>query len=82
MYMQASILDLRYKMRDVLAGLDRGETIVVTHQGKRRAKLVPIRESKTLSVKEHPYFGSRSDTENSASVAEYMKQLRKSRHAI
>ena len=42
MHMQASILDLRYKMRAVLEGLERGETITITHQGKKKGVLTPI----------------------------------------
>jgi len=41
--MKATILDLRYRMKDVLAALERGETITVLHHCKAKARLVSIR---------------------------------------
>jgi len=35
--MRASIVDLRYHMKDVLGVLDRGETVIVLHRGKEKA---------------------------------------------
>jgi antitoxin (DNA-binding transcriptional repressor) of toxin-antitoxin stability system len=43
--MEASIVDLRYRMKSVLEALDRGESVTVLHRGKPRARLEPI-ESK------------------------------------
>jgi prevent-host-death family protein len=40
--MKATILDLRYRMKDVLEAVDRGETVTVFHRGKAKARLVPI----------------------------------------
>ena len=39
--MEASIVDLRYRMKDVLRAIDRGETVTVTYRGKEKARLVP-----------------------------------------
>jgi prevent-host-death family protein len=40
--MNASIVDLRYRMKDVLKALDRGEPVTVLYRGKEKARLVPI----------------------------------------
>nr|VFJ59033.1 MAG: hypothetical protein BECKFM1743C_GA0114222_102382 [Candidatus Kentron sp. FM]VFJ75532.1 MAG: hypothetical protein BECKFM1743A_GA0114220_108422 [Candidatus Kentron sp. FM]VFK11782.1 MAG: hypothetical protein BECKFM1743B_GA0114221_102072 [Candidatus Kentron sp. FM] len=37
--MQASILDLQYKAKDVLGAIDKNEVAVVTHEGKAKATL-------------------------------------------
>jgi antitoxin (DNA-binding transcriptional repressor) of toxin-antitoxin stability system len=39
--MNATIVDLRYKMKHVLRAIDRGETVTVLYRGKERAKLIP-----------------------------------------
>jgi antitoxin (DNA-binding transcriptional repressor) of toxin-antitoxin stability system len=40
--MKATIVDLRYHMKDVLSAIDRGETVTVLYRGKEKAKLIPI----------------------------------------
>jgi hypothetical protein len=47
--MDATVLDLRYRMADVLKALDRREEVRVLYHGK---------------VTAHPYFGSRPDQES------------------
>ena len=59
--MQASILDLRYRMKDVLKAVERRETVDVLYHGKLKARLVPIEAAKSQKqskrVQEHPFFG-------------------------
>lgn len=64
-------------MRSVLEGLDKGETVTITHQGKKRAVLVPIKTDTTKSITEHEFFGM-NNTEKS--VEEIMSELRKKRY--
>ena len=40
--MKATIVDLRYRMKDVLRAIDRGEAVTVLYRGKEKAKLMPI----------------------------------------
>ena len=40
--MNATIVDLRYKMKHVLRAIDRGETVTVLYRGKERARLTPV----------------------------------------
>jgi len=82
MHMQASVLDLRYKMRAVLEGLERGETITITHQGKKKGILVPVKSTGKKAVSEHAFFGMRAKDSRKESVEEYMKRLRKPRYAL
>ncbi len=41
--MEASIVDLRRRTREILAALDRNETVIITYRGKPKATLTPIR---------------------------------------
>jgi antitoxin (DNA-binding transcriptional repressor) of toxin-antitoxin stability system len=40
--MKASVTDLRYRMKDLLRVIDRGETIPVFYRGKQIATLMPL----------------------------------------
>ena len=59
--MNATTLDLRYRTREVLSSLDRGESVVITFRGKPRGLISPYREAATTkdapSIVEHPFIG-------------------------
>ena len=55
--MEASILDLRYKMKDVLKALDRNEIVKILYHGKLKGVITPCRRIVSKKVKEHPFFG-------------------------
>lgn len=72
--MQASIVELRYHMKDVLKALERNEIVQVLYHGKVKATLIPEPIKRKLGpVHQHPFFGM--DSGNS-SVLEIMQQLR------
>ena len=74
--MKASIVDLRYKMNDVLKALDRNEKVTVLYRGKVKGVLIPSGEKKDLKITEHPFFGMLSQ-DTSKSVVDVMNDLRK-----
>lgn len=77
--MKASIVDLRYKMKDVLKALDRNEEVKILYHGKLKGVIVPRHDrSETTSVKSHPFFGMLKDSD--LSVAETVAELRKGRY--
>ncbi len=76
--MRANIVDLRYRMRDVLNALNRNEEVVILYHGKEKAVIVPIRKKKMRSVKQHPFFGMLSDEKSS--VEDIMEKLRGDRY--
>lgn len=77
--MKASIVDLRYKMSDVLKALDRNEEITILYRGTARGKIVPLGgEVPKLKVHQHPFFGSVKDSNDS--VAEVMEKVRSARY--
>jgi antitoxin (DNA-binding transcriptional repressor) of toxin-antitoxin stability system len=72
--MNASVVDLRYKMNEVLQAVDRRETVTVMYHGKAKAAIVPIETGRTIKVSNHPFFGM-ADTPKQ-SVEEVMDDLR------
>ncbi len=71
--MNATVVDLRYRMNDVLKALERKESINVLYRGKVKGILYPAMEEPTGKVTEHPFFGVR---EGGPDVEQQMAALR------
>ena len=83
--MKATIVDLRYRMKDVLRAIDRGETVTVSYRGKEKAKLVPItapEEEPRPKVTDLPFFGMWKDREDMADPVAYIRKIRKPRALV
>jgi hypothetical protein len=78
--MKASIVDLRYKTREILEALGRNETVSVMYHGKVKGILSPARNESTRSVSDHPFFGMKSG--EVLSVEEEMNRLRGARYDL
>jgi antitoxin (DNA-binding transcriptional repressor) of toxin-antitoxin stability system len=78
MAMRASVLDLRYRMKEVLKALERRERVSLLYHGKVKGAIVPVGEERVSRTAEHPFFGmaSRSDE----SVVSVMDRLRGGRY--
>lgn len=79
--MEASIVDLRYKMNDVLKALKRNEQVKVFYRGTLCGVIVPAHEKKMnkhKKIEKHPFFGMHDDY--SKSVSDEMDELRGSRY--
>jgi antitoxin (DNA-binding transcriptional repressor) of toxin-antitoxin stability system len=59
--MRASIVDLRYKMKDILRALERRETVTILYHGKVKGTIVPAERNDEPRVAAHPFFGMRAD---------------------
>ncbi|MCI5223944.1 MAG: type II toxin-antitoxin system Phd/YefM family antitoxin [Candidatus Electrothrix sp. AR4] len=81
--MQASIVDLRYKMNDVLKALERNEKVSVLYRGKIKGILIPSstvsKHDKKKKISEHSFFGM-APADPDKSVAEEMDALRGGRY--
>ena len=77
--MKATVVDLRYKMNDVLKALDRNEKVTVLYRGKVKGVLIPLGEKNQLKIKEHPFFGM-SSQDAGQSVSDIMDELRRPRY--
>ena len=79
--MKATIVDLRYRMKDVLSAVDRGETVTVLYRGKPKARIVPISKKEALDkIINDPAFGMWKDREDMADSVEYIDRLRRELH--
>ena len=78
--MKATVVDLRYKMNDVLKALDRNENVTVLYRGKVKGVLVPSGQPQIdIKISEHPFFGM-SSLETDKSVSDTLEILRGGRY--
>ena len=75
--MKASVVDLRYKMHEVIKALDKREKVTILYRGKVKGIILPAGTDKSNKVEDHPFFGMAGKEEKS--VTEQMKELRGSR---
>jgi antitoxin (DNA-binding transcriptional repressor) of toxin-antitoxin stability system len=83
--MDATIVDLRYRMKDVLRAIDRGETVNVLYRGKKKAVLTPVTDEPRLKgakVSEQPFFGLWRDRDDMADPVVYVRELRRPRPLV
>ena len=77
--MKASAKDLRYKTREIIAALERGEEVLLTYRGQEKAEIIPVRK-KTLKIsgerEEIPLFGIWRDNEKTSDVNAYIDRIR------
>lgn len=78
--MEATIVDLRYKMNDVLKALERNEKVTVRYRGKVKGVLVPSTSGKkTGKISDHPFFGMAA-AESGKPVLEELSEIRGNRY--
>ncbi len=75
--MKASIVDLRYRMNDVLKALERNEEVHILYHGKTKGVLKAASNSSQAKVSEHPFFNMRQSED---AVDEEMNRLRDGRY--
>ena len=75
--MRANVVDLRYRMNDVLKALDRREAVSILYHGKVKGVISPALSRTGAKVSDHPFFGM---TEETTSVDKEMQILRGGRY--
>lgn len=75
--MKASILDLRYRMNNVLKALERNESVSILYHGKLKGIITPGTTLTNRKVSEHPFFNMRKSAK---SVEQEMQKLRGERY--
>ena len=86
--MNATIVDLRYRMRKVLRAIEHGETVTILYRGKAKAKLMPIAPASKAAgegvpkTKDQPFFGLWRDRDDLADPVSYVRNLRQPRQVI
>lgn len=76
--MDTTIVNLRYKMKEILAALNRREKINILYHGKIKGTILPVNETPTLRVDQHPLFGILKKSKKS--VEDTMTDLRGDRY--
>ena len=71
--MNASVIDLRYKMNDVLKALDRNEDVTILYHGKVKGVISSRDQTTSKRITEHAFFNMSNTDE---SVEEQMTRLR------
>jgi hypothetical protein len=74
----ASIVDLRYKTREILKALDRRESVNILYHGKLKATINPAGKLEQSSLEAHPFFGSAK--KGARKVDDIMQELRGGRY--
>jgi hypothetical protein len=76
--MEASIVQLRYQMHDVLRALSRNERVKVLYHGKLKGILMPYQPGPRGKMADHPFVGM--SRRKRSSVLEELNRLRAPRH--
>ncbi len=77
--MKATIVDLRYKMKEILKALEKNEPVEVLYHGKVKGIIMPAKRKVSTRVKDHPFFGIRAK-DIQKPVLEELEDLRKARY--
>ncbi len=79
--MKASIVDLRYRMKEVLDALRRNEEVEVFYHGKRMGRIIPERPVKTSKkTTDYAFFASSKAPADAASIEKEMEKIRAPRY--
>jgi antitoxin (DNA-binding transcriptional repressor) of toxin-antitoxin stability system len=76
--MNASIVDLRYRTKQVLQALERRESVSVLYHGKVKGTIIPAPSQSARKVADTPFFGMRK--RDKRPVSDVMKALRGGRY--
>ncbi len=78
--MKATAKDLRYKTKEIMAAIDRGEEVLITYRGKEKARIVPVsKRTANMDQEEKGLFGIWKDNDTVDDVYAYIDDLRGSR---
>ena len=75
--MKATVVDLRYRMKEVLKALGRNEEVSILYHGKIKGTISAAKKPSNLKVREHPFFNMAA---NDLAAEEVMTGLRGGRY--
>ena len=77
---EASISDLRKRMKDIKSAINQREHVVLTYHGHKFAVMIPFEEEKKkFKAEDHPAFGMWADREDMADPVAYVEKIRQPR---
>ena len=75
--MKATAKDLRYKTKQIMAAIERGEEILLTYRGKEKARILPVSKTKSGHGDESDsIFGIWRSNDRVKDVDTYLDELR------
>lgn len=77
--MYSTAKELRFKTKELLESVSRGEEVIITFRGKPYAKLTPFDNSGEKNNGQDELFGIWQDRTDLDDVASYVRSLRKER---
>lgn len=80
--MKATIVDLRYRMKEVLRALKRKESVHILYHGQEAGVIIPAKSSARSKASKHAFFGCADPSKKKESVEAMMIKLRGSRYAL
>ncbi len=75
--MKASVVDLRYRMKEILKAIDRNEEVTILYHGKVKGVIKPNISRGRRRISDHPFFNMYQSKE---AVNEVMANLREDRY--
>jgi hypothetical protein len=75
--MKASVVDLRYRMNEILKAIDRNEEVTILYHGKVKGVIKPKISGSGKRISDHPFFNM---YETKKKVHELMADLRGDRY--
>jgi len=73
--MKASIVDLRYKMNEVIKALERNETVTVLYHGKEKGVITPVKRDLKMGGNQKAAKLVEEAQERFLSIQTYMELL-------
>ena len=77
--MKASVIDLRYRMNEILKAIDRNEEVTILYHGKVKGVIKPNISEARRPISDHPFFNMLPSKET---VRNVMADLRGNRHRV
>ncbi len=79
--MEASVLDLRRRMSEIIRALDNNEPVIILYRGKKKGVIYPAGKpgDNVGSAGDHPAFGMWNDRKDMKDVEKYVRGQRKGR---
>jgi antitoxin (DNA-binding transcriptional repressor) of toxin-antitoxin stability system len=66
--MQATMSDLKYKLKEIVQALERREQITLSDRGEVKGTIIPVEQPRRQKVSEHEFFGMLKDDEQSVKI--------------
>jgi len=75
--MKASVVDLRYRMNEILKAIDRNEEVTILYHGQVKGIIKPRLSAGRRRISDHPFFNM---NESKKAVHDVVADLRRDRY--